>query len=162
VKSFVVGTLIGGILLGIAQQFGAHFNEQYTVLAGNVLFLLVLAIRPQGLFGKEGGHVVSVDDLTPSINPSRSSATRSGRLHPRWRDCLGGLFTWAPWILPASDVSILMNFFILVIMATMWNLLAGYAGMCLDRSAGFIGLGAYATLYFAIKGMDPFVAIPLR
>jgi len=47
------GTLIGGILLGIAQQFAAHFNEQYTVLAGNVLFLLVLAIRPQGLFGKK-------------------------------------------------------------------------------------------------------------
>ena len=46
------GTLVGGILLGIAQQFGAHFNEQYTVLAGNILFLLVLAIRPQGLFGK--------------------------------------------------------------------------------------------------------------
>jgi branched-chain amino acid transport system permease protein len=47
------GTLVGGILLGIAQQFGAHFNEQYTVLAGNVLFLVVLAIRPQGLFGKK-------------------------------------------------------------------------------------------------------------
>ena len=47
------GTLVGGILLGIAQQFGAHFNEQYTVLAGNILFLIVLAIRPQGLFGKQ-------------------------------------------------------------------------------------------------------------
>jgi branched-chain amino acid transport system permease protein len=46
------GTLVGGILLGIAQQFGAHFNEQYTVLFGNILFLIVLAIRPQGLFGK--------------------------------------------------------------------------------------------------------------
>jgi branched-chain amino acid transport system permease protein len=70
-------------------------------------------------------------------------------------------FTWAPWILPASDVTILMNFFILVIMATMWNLLAGYAGMVSIGQQGFIGLGAYATLYFAIKGMDPFVAIPL-
>ena len=47
------GTLVGGILLGIAQQFGAHFNEQYTILAGNLLFLLVLAIRPRGLFGKK-------------------------------------------------------------------------------------------------------------
>ena len=49
------GTLVGGMLLGIAQMFGAHFNEQYTVLAGNVLFLLlvVLAIRPRGLFGKK-------------------------------------------------------------------------------------------------------------
>jgi branched-chain amino acid transport system permease protein len=47
------GTLVGGILLGIAQEFGAHFNPQYTILAGNILFLLVLAIRPQGLFGKK-------------------------------------------------------------------------------------------------------------
>ena len=46
------GTLVGGIALGVAQQLGAHFNPQYQVLAGNVLFLLVLAVRPQGLFGK--------------------------------------------------------------------------------------------------------------
>jgi branched-chain amino acid transport system permease protein len=46
------GTLIGGIALGIAQQFGAHFNVEYQILAGNVLFLIVLAIRPQGLFGR--------------------------------------------------------------------------------------------------------------
>jgi ABC-type branched-subunit amino acid transport system permease subunit len=70
-------------------------------------------------------------------------------------------FTWAPWILPASLVTTFMNFFILVIMATMWNLLAGYAGMVSIGQQAFIGLGAYATLYFAIKGMDPFVAIPL-
>jgi branched-chain amino acid transport system permease protein len=47
------GTLVGGMLLGIAQQFGAHFNAQYQLLAGNILFLIVLAIRPQGLFGKK-------------------------------------------------------------------------------------------------------------
>jgi branched-chain amino acid transport system permease protein len=47
------GTLVGGILLGIAQQLGAHFNPQYQVLGGNILFLVVLALRPQGLFGKK-------------------------------------------------------------------------------------------------------------
>jgi len=47
------GTLVGGISLGVAQQIGAHINPQYQVLAGNLLFLLVLAIRPQGLFGKK-------------------------------------------------------------------------------------------------------------
>ena len=46
------GTLVGGIALGVAQQVGAHINPQYQILAGNLLFLLVLAIRPQGLFGK--------------------------------------------------------------------------------------------------------------
>jgi branched-chain amino acid transport system permease protein len=70
-------------------------------------------------------------------------------------------FTAAPWILTASWVSVLSNFFILVIMATMWNLLAGYAGMVSIGQQGFVGLGAYALLYFAIKGMNPFVAIPL-
>lgn len=46
------GTLVGGIALGIAQQFGAHFNPQYQILAGNLLFLLVLAVKPQGFFGR--------------------------------------------------------------------------------------------------------------
>jgi branched-chain amino acid transport system permease protein len=105
---------------------------------------------------------VSIDDLTPvdqSITVTRHQIpvayTLAGAI------ILAIFFTWAPWILPASDVSILMNFFILVIMATMWNLLAGYAGMVSIGQQAFIGLGAYATLYFAIKGMDPFVAIPL-
>jgi branched-chain amino acid transport system permease protein len=47
------GTLIGGISLGIAQQLGSHFNPQYPVLFGNILFLVVLAVRPQGFFGKK-------------------------------------------------------------------------------------------------------------
>jgi branched-chain amino acid transport system permease protein len=46
------GTLVGGIALGVAQQFGQHINPQYQVLAGNLLFLLVLAVRPNGLFGQ--------------------------------------------------------------------------------------------------------------
>jgi branched-chain amino acid transport system permease protein len=72
-----------------------------------------------------------------------------------------GLLSAAPWIVSQSLASILMNFFILVTMATMWNLLAGYAGMVSIGQQAFVGLGAYATLYFAIKGMNPFVAIPL-
>jgi branched-chain amino acid transport system permease protein len=45
-------------------------------------------------------------------------------------------------------------------MATMWNLLAGYAGMVSIGQQAFVGLGAYATLYFALKGMNPFITIP--
>jgi len=67
----------------------------------------------------------------------------------------------APWIVPAEAATTLMNFFILVIMATMWNLLAGYAGMVSIGQQAFIGLGAYATLYFALKGVNPFLTIPI-
>jgi branched-chain amino acid transport system permease protein len=72
-----------------------------------------------------------------------------------------GLLSAAPWIVSQSLASILMNFFILLTMATMWNLLAGYAGMVSIGQQAFVGLGAYTTLYFAIKGMNPFVTIPL-
>ncbi|HQU25408.1 MAG TPA: branched-chain amino acid ABC transporter permease [Acidimicrobiales bacterium] len=74
---------------------------------------------------------------------------------------VAALFTAAPWFLPVAWVSVLNNFFLLLIMATMWNLLAGYAGMVSIGQQGFIGLGSYALLYLALKGMNPFAAIPL-
>lgn len=46
------GTLGGGILLGIAQDIGANFRAADQILAGQLLFLLILIIRPQGLTGR--------------------------------------------------------------------------------------------------------------
>jgi branched-chain amino acid transport system permease protein len=45
------GTLLGGIVLGIAQQIGAQIGSADQLLAGYLVFLLVLVIRPQGLIG---------------------------------------------------------------------------------------------------------------
>jgi len=46
------GTLAGGIMLGVAQNFGAQFDAAWQTLAQHLLFLVVLALRPQGLFSK--------------------------------------------------------------------------------------------------------------
>ncbi len=46
------GTLAGGLVLGVAQTVGAQIQPSYGVLAGHLVFLLVLAVRPQGLFRK--------------------------------------------------------------------------------------------------------------
>jgi branched-chain amino acid transport system permease protein len=43
------GTLAGGILLGVAQQIGAQFYASDQLLAGQILFLIVLVLRPQGI-----------------------------------------------------------------------------------------------------------------
>jgi branched-chain amino acid transport system permease protein len=43
------GTLLGGIILGAAQAIGAQVDPGYGVLAGHLVFLAVLALRPQGL-----------------------------------------------------------------------------------------------------------------
>ena len=44
------GTLLGGVLLGVAQAVGAHLDPGWQILFGHLAFLLVLAVRPQGLF----------------------------------------------------------------------------------------------------------------
>ena len=46
------GTLIGGIILGLSQNIGAQINPTWFQLAGHVVTLLVLAIRPTGLFAR--------------------------------------------------------------------------------------------------------------
>jgi branched-chain amino acid transport system permease protein len=46
------GTLAGGITLGIAQSLGREIAPQWGELAGHLVFLVVLATRPNGLFGK--------------------------------------------------------------------------------------------------------------
>jgi branched-chain amino acid transport system permease protein len=43
------GTLLGGVVLGVAQQIGAQINISDEVLAGYIVFLVVLVVRPQGL-----------------------------------------------------------------------------------------------------------------
>ena len=46
------GTLLGGVVLGVAQQIGAQINISDETLAGFIVFLAVLVIRPEGLTGR--------------------------------------------------------------------------------------------------------------
>jgi branched-chain amino acid transport system permease protein len=49
------GTLIGGVILGVAQAIGAAFDPSWDTLAGHIVFLFVLLVRPQGLIPKTVG-----------------------------------------------------------------------------------------------------------
>lgn len=46
------GTLVGGVILGVAQTLGARINPGYQILAGHLVFLAILTLRPQGFFAK--------------------------------------------------------------------------------------------------------------
>jgi branched-chain amino acid transport system permease protein len=46
------GTLLGGIIVGVAQSIGAQFDAGWQLLAGHLVFLIVFLLRPQGLFPK--------------------------------------------------------------------------------------------------------------
>jgi branched-chain amino acid transport system permease protein len=49
------GTLAGGVVLGVAQAIGAKLDPGWQLLAGHLAFLLVLAVKPEGLFPRIRG-----------------------------------------------------------------------------------------------------------
>lgn len=49
------GTLAGGVILGVAQGLGAKIDPGMQILAGHIVFLIILVLRPQGLFPKQRG-----------------------------------------------------------------------------------------------------------
>ncbi len=44
------GTLVGGMILGISQAIGFRMSPGWGAFAGHIVFLAILAFRPQGLF----------------------------------------------------------------------------------------------------------------
>jgi len=44
------GTLLGGMVLGIAQAIGAALSPTWQILAGHIAFLIILLVRPSGFF----------------------------------------------------------------------------------------------------------------
>ena len=66
-----------------------------------------------------------------------------------------------PLIFDPDVVQKLTNLLILVILAAMWNALAGYGGMLSVGQQAFIGIGAYGTVFLAGLGVPPYVAMLL-
>src|SRR5690349_9875451 len=66
-----------------------------------------------------------------------------------------------PYIVYSGTTAILVQAFIVLTMASMWNLLAGYAGLVSVGQQAFVGLGAYFVPILAINGTSPFAALPV-
>ena len=66
-----------------------------------------------------------------------------------------------PYIFYSGTTQILVQACIVLTLASMWNLLAGYAGLVSVGQQAFVGLGAYFVLFLAIHGSSPFVALPV-
>ena len=103
-----------------------------------------------------------------SENPVRSAenyrVTRSRR-NVAWTG-LGALavvvvLALFPYIVYAGTTTIMVQGFIILTLASMWNLLAGYAGLVSVGQQAFVGLGAYFVLILALHGTSPFAALPV-
>jgi ABC-type branched-subunit amino acid transport system permease subunit len=71
------------------------------------------------------------------------------------------VFAFLPYIVYSGTTAILVQAFIVLTLASMWNLLAGYAGLVSVGQQAFVGLGAYFVLILAMRGFSPFAALPV-
>lgn len=98
---------------------------------------------------------------------ARSTTTRVRRSTRASRWAIGpgvvavAVLAYLPYLYGPSTTSTLVNFFILLVLGLTWNLLAGYAGLVSVGQQAYIGLGAYAVLWLAQHGIEPFLALPI-
>ncbi len=71
------------------------------------------------------------------------------------------VLAYFPYIVYSGTTAIMVQAFIVLTLASMWNLLAGYAGLVSVGQQAFVGLGAYFVLILAIHGSSPFAALPV-
>ena len=68
----------------------------------------------------------------------------------------------APWWADRADLRLLAEIFAYVALASLWNLLAGYAGLVSVGQQAYVGFGAYVLFALAmLAGVHPLLAIPL-
>ncbi len=69
------------------------------------------------------------------------------------------LLVFVPVVLSAQATEQLTSLLILVLLAAMWNALAGYGGLVSVGQQAFIGLGAYGTVWLVDHNMNPYRAM---
>jgi branched-chain amino acid transport system permease protein len=68
----------------------------------------------------------------------------------------------APWWADRASLRLLSEIYAYVALASLWNLLAGYAGLVSVGQQAYVGLGAYVLFALAmLVGVHPLAAIPL-
>src|SRR5215469_11260240 len=71
------------------------------------------------------------------------------------------VLAYFPYIVHSGTTAILVQAFIVLTLASMWNLLAGYAGLVSVGQQAFVGLGGYFVLILGLHGLSPFAALPI-
>ena len=87
--------------------------------------------------------------------------TRSSRIFTAATGVVAVLLACVPLVFDPDVVQKLTTLLILVLLAAMWNALAGYGGMLSVGQQAFIGIGAYGTVFFAGLGVTPYLAMVL-
>jgi branched-chain amino acid transport system permease protein len=69
------------------------------------------------------------------------------------------VLAYLPYAVTTSVTGTIVTFLELLAMASMWNLLAGYAGLVSVGQQAYVGLGAYAVLQLSDWGVPPYLGV---
>ena len=145
------GTLAGGIILGVVQSVAAAMIP--AIKSSPAMSRFWRCWR----FGRQvcSGAGCGLDAL--SVRPSRSTRLASGFIAA----LVLGLAS-APFLASNDMLRLLIDFFLYVALACLWNFLAGYAGLVSVGQQAFVGLGGYGLFALATKaGVPPLLSVPI-
>ncbi len=153
----VPGAIGGALLLGLTESFGvALFGSSYRNLFAFVLLLLMLVLRPNGLFA--GRRSTPPELLTGTfIAPSRPWSIPSPVI------ALAILVAAALPLIPsiAYALQVLTNAWLYALLAISLTLVAGTLGQVSLGHAGLLLIGAYASALLALdSGFPVWLSIP--
>lgn len=137
------GSIAGGLLLGVAQQFAAFYvSSLFASTLSLLLLLFVLIVRPAGLFASGPQRRGDVRD-DPRIQ--RAAVRLDGRRALIFAGALVVALALLPLAaLPTGILSSLVIALILFIAVLGLDVLMGYAGQISLGQAGFMAVGGYA------------------
>ncbi len=153
----VPGAIGGALLLGLTESFGVGlFGSSYRNLFAFVLLLLMLVLRPNGLFA--GRRTAPPEPLTGTfIAPSRPLSI------PRPVIAIVIVAAAALPLMPsiAYALQVLTNAWLYALLAISLTLVAGTLGQVSLGHAGLLLIGAYASALLALDtGFPVWLSIP--
>src|ERR1700681_411908 len=143
------GAFVGSLLIGIADTFGKAYLQSIALFLIYLAMLVVLLIRPQGLFGIKYSDVAIAPPVTTTSVPA-TVRTRTAAI-------VALLVLLAlPFALADYSRALVSELFIFAIFAMSLDLLLGFTGLMSLGHAGFFGLGAYAVAVLGAQlGLNP-------
>ena len=148
-----LGALLGGILLGFIESIGGFLvSSGWADAIGFGVFLLVLMLRPEGLFsrssGRAGDRAMSPPSHAGQAQTVIGYADRSIKTHIALPSLILLPLCVFPFVLD-TEASYIIYFLFLVFcyiaLTQAWNLLAGYTGQMSLGHHAFFGFGGYIT-----------------
>lgn len=146
------GAFVGSLLIGIADTFGKAYFQSIALFLIYLAMVLVLLIRPQGLFGIT--HPEAAPSAVARVGLPTTIRTRIAEA------LVLAVLIALPFALSDYPRALIAEIFIFAIFAMSLDLILGFTGLMSLGHAAFFGLGAYAVAVLGAQfGINAWIGV---